>query len=227
VDRALRTLGWDLLFGSRYYRALARHVAFPLREDGLDLRHATLEDAPFPAGTFDLIVSFEVFEHLVDVPRVLASLHRLLTPSGLLYVYVHNYTSVSGGHHLAWKYPDTEPSDIVPPWDHLRANRFPDIPSWINRLRERDYRSAFGSHFEVLEWADGAREGEALLTVDLRAELAAYTERELLLKGFVVVARPRQPTSSPRPPTPPPITGNPARIQLAHPLDLKRDRGTP
>ena len=110
----------------------------------------------------------------------------------MAYIYIHNYASLSGGHHIAWKYPDTASSAVVPPWDHLRQNRYPDIPSWINRLRERDYRQAFEEQFDILDWFPTATEGKALLTPGIRAELADYGEEELLTKGFVIVARPRQ-----------------------------------
>jgi hypothetical protein len=118
-------------------------------------------------------------------------LHRVMKSDGIAYIYVHNYTSLSGGHHIAWKYPDTEPSTVVPPWDHLRQNRYPEIPSWVNRLRERDYRRAFEEQFEILDCFPTATEGKALLTPEIRAELADYSEEELLTKGFVVIAKPK------------------------------------
>ena len=115
-----------------------------------------------------------------------------MKPDATTYIYVHSFTSISGGHHIAWKYPDTEPSDEVPPWDHLRDKRFPDIPSWVNGLREHEYREVFEQFFEIEDWFPTHREGEALLTTEIREELADYTEAELLTKGFVVVARPKR-----------------------------------
>lgn len=192
LERALRTLVWDAIYAPPYYRELAAACAFPLRFKGVDVRTMSVMELDSADGTFDLIVSHEVFEHLSDVPAALRSLHRALKPDGVAYIYIHNYASLSGGHHIAWKYPDSEPSGIVPPWDHLRQNRYPDIPSWINRLRERDYRRMFEERFEILDWFPTCREGEALLTPEIRAELAGYSEEELLTKGFVVIARPKQ-----------------------------------
>jgi hypothetical protein len=117
-------------------------------------------------------------------------MRRLLKPEGIAYIYIHNFASLSGGHHIAWKYPDTQPSAVVPPWDHLRENRFPDIPSWINRVREAEYRRAFEREFEVLAWQATGTEGEALLTPGIRRELSDYPLEELLTKGFTVIARP-------------------------------------
>jgi SAM-dependent methyltransferase len=186
----LRTLGWDLLFAGRYSRELARRCPFPLRFEGVETRCANVTDLPFPDADFDLVVSHEVFEHLPDVEAALRSLRRVMKRTGITYIYVHNFTSLSGGHHLAWKYPDREPSSDVPPWDHLRANVAPDIPSWINRWREHRYREAFTRDFEILDWIRGPREGEHLLEPHIRNELARFSEDELLTKGFVVVGRP-------------------------------------
>lgn len=190
-ERAARTLVWDKFYARPYYRELAAVCPFPLKFGGVDARQTGVTELEFPDNTFDLIVSHEVFEHIDDVPAALQLLHRVMKPEGLTYIYVHNYASLSGGHHIAWKYPDTEPSTEVPPWDHLRQNLHPEIPSWINRLRERDYRRAFESQFEIVDWFPTATEGEALLTPEIRAELAGYTEAELLTKGFVVAARPK------------------------------------
>ena len=191
-ERALRTAVWALVFARPYYRELARQAPFTLNFNGLDLRTMKAERLDFDDDTFDLAVSHEVFEHLPDLPGALDELGRVLKPGGLTFIYIHNYAGLSGGHHIAWKYPDTEPSTVVPPWDHLRENRFPDIPSWINRVREAKYRSLFSERFDVLQWAPVGREGEALLTPEIRRELHDYTEDELLTKGFTVIARPKK-----------------------------------
>ncbi len=38
---------------------------------------------PYPAESFDLVVSFSVFEHIEDYPRALAEVKRVLLPTGL------------------------------------------------------------------------------------------------------------------------------------------------
>ena len=191
LERSLRTLVWDLLYARPYYQELNRICPFELNFEGVDARRASVSELDFDDKTFDLVVSHEVFEHLEDVDASLAEVRRVLKPDGLTFIYTHNFTSISGGHHIAWKYPDTEPSETVPAWDHLRDNRFPTIPSWINRWREHDYKEAFERHYEVLRWIPWSREGEALLTAKIREELADYSEDELLTKGFVTMARPK------------------------------------
>ncbi|MEO1366279.1 MAG: methyltransferase domain-containing protein [Acidobacteriota bacterium] len=191
LERALRTFAWDVFFARTYYRELGRIAPFPLRFDGLDVHRMSVTDMDFEPESFDLIVSHEVFEHLPDIDGALAGLERVMKPGALTYLYIHSFTSISGGHHIAWKKPDTEPSQTVPPWDHLRERRFPDIPSWINGWREHQYRASFDARFEVLEWIHTEREGEALLTPEIRAELSDYSEEELLTKGFIAIVRRR------------------------------------
>ena len=190
IERALRTLVWDLIYARPYYRELARQCPFALRFDGVDTRVAADGRMAFPEHSFDLVVSHEVFEHIRDVDAVARDLRELLKPDGLTYIYVHNFASISGGHHIAWKYPDTEPSQVVPPWDHLREKRYPDIPSWLNSMRELEYREIFERYFMVLQWIPSGREGEKLLSPEIRRELSRYSEEELLTKGFTIVARP-------------------------------------
>ena len=193
LDRTLRTLVWDWTFGRWYYQELARIADFDLKFRGVDVCQGDVTNSAFDDDTFDLVVSHEVFEHVPDLEAAARELRRIMKPNALTYIYFHNFASVSGGHHIAWKYPDTEPSDEVPPWDHLRENRFPDIPSWLNRCRESEYRRAFEAHFDLVDWIPLATEGEALLTDEIRDELSDYTEEELLTKGWVIVGRPLPP----------------------------------
>lgn len=191
AERAARTLMWDVVYARPYYRELEQAAGCRLRGLRPDLRTGELRTLNLPEHSFDLVVSHEVFEHIADVDGAAAEVRRVLKPDGFGYLYVHSFPSLSGGHHIAWKYPDTEPSTTVPPWDHLRERRHPEIPSWLNGWRERDYRAAFERHFLVRDWLYTRREGESLLTPEIRAELADYSEHELLTKGFIAIVQPR------------------------------------
>lgn len=192
-ERALRTLVWDIFFARPYYNKLRELCPFPLLFKDVDTRKANGLAINFPDNTFDLVVSHEVFEHLENIEATVNELHRVLKPDGITYIYVHNHTCLSGGHHIAWKYPDSEPSDTVPPWDHLRDRRFCDIPSWVNGKREMDYRSIFDKYFNIIDWFSTGVEGEALLSEAIMDELKEYSREELLKKGFVIIARPKNP----------------------------------
>jgi SAM-dependent methyltransferase len=189
IERTLRTAVWDSLFARGYYRELERAVGRHLPHEAVELHVYDGVHLPLPDASIDLVVSHEVFEHIADVPAVLNELARVLRPDGRIYIYIHSFTSLSGGHHIAWKHPDTKPSRVVAPWDHLRARKHADIPSWLNGLREHEYRAMFEKVFEIDEWRVVAEEGRALLTDEIRQELAQFSERELLSKGFLVRGR--------------------------------------
>ena len=189
IERAIKTAVWDYTFRNRYQQALRRLSSFPLKRKQLDLRQHTAERLPFAADTFDLLVSHEVFEHIQDVPAAVLELRRVLRPGGLAYVNIHLFPSISGGHHMEWKFPDFEPSSKVPAWDHLRKRQFPHHPSWLNEMRERDYRPIFEQAMEILVWEASTFEGETQLTPEIANELSDYPRDELLKKGLIIVAR--------------------------------------
>lgn len=189
IERTLRTAVWDTLFAKGYYRELGRSADRRLPHEAVELHVYDGVHLPLPDASIDLVVSHEVFEHIADVPAVLNELARVLRPDGRIYIYIHSFTSLSGGHHIAWKHPDTRPSRVVAPWDHLRQREHVDIPSWLNGLREHEYRAMFEKVFEIDEWRVIAEEGRALLTNDIRQELSQFSERELLSKGFLVRGR--------------------------------------
>jgi SAM-dependent methyltransferase len=190
-ERMLRTLAWDLLFARPYYRRLAAEYGAELRFDRVNVLRTDGGRLPVPDKSLDWVVSHEVLEHVRGLAEVMSELKRALKPDGRTYLYVHHFTSLSGGHHIAWKHPDTSPSRKVPPWDHLRGRRFTQIPSWLNGVRAREYRRLIERELEILEWRWLPKEGESLLTPEIRAELKDYSEDELLHKGFIVIARPR------------------------------------
>jgi SAM-dependent methyltransferase len=189
LERMLKTAYWDYVYRPRYLSALQKCSPFKLNTENLDLRQHLAERIPFEDESFDLVVSHEVFEHIEDIHAASTEIKRVLKPNGLAYIVVHLFPSISGGHHMAWKFPDTEPSETVPPWDHLRQKLYPEHPSWLNELRESNYRQVFESLFEILLWEASAYEGKNLLTAEIKAELKDYSEEELLKKGLVIVVR--------------------------------------
>ena len=89
-------------YGAAHLAARARHVvALDIAPDALDAaRHYSspqlqflcgdCRDLPFPNGSFDLVVAFEVIEHLENWERLLAEARRVLTPSGQLMLSTPN-----------------------------------------------------------------------------------------------------------------------------------------
>jgi SAM-dependent methyltransferase len=191
LQRALQVLVRDVLGRDRaYYRALEKAAGVPLRFDQVDVRCMSVSDMTFPDATFNATVSTTVFEHVADVPRAVHELARVLKDDGVIYMVVHLYTSLSGGHHPAWS--NTERYGVptnVPPWDHLRENRFPS-PVYLNKLRLQNYLNMFGKRFEILDLKHEL-EGEQILTPELEKELAQFSREELLCRYLHIIGRKR------------------------------------
>lgn len=146
---------------------------------------------PFRPGSFDLVTSIAAFEHFLDVPAVVAELHRVMRPGAVAWIRIHLFTCPSGAHNLsATEIPLRSLPAGVDPWDHLRRRRLPfTVP--LNEWRLGRYLEEFGRRFEVLRHYCAMREGEALLTPAVEAELASrgYTPDELTCGAYVIVAR--------------------------------------
>jgi len=59
------------------------HPVLAARGLSADLRKASVYELPFEDGSFDLAVSFSVFEHLHEYERALLEVNRVLRPKGL------------------------------------------------------------------------------------------------------------------------------------------------
>lgn len=197
VKRACKSLLRRCLFDGCYYDALEMVSGKPLRDyrSGIKFIMADpqAETYPLPSNTFDLIVSNAVVEHVGNVSLFASEIKRLLSGGGYFYGIIHNYYSLSGGHNLEWAFPDEQPSNKVPPWDHLRENRF---PSWapLNRLLPEEYQDAFSEHLEILYFDGrdinhdtGGFEGERFLTSEVEAELNSYSRELLLNRSWCII----------------------------------------
>jgi SAM-dependent methyltransferase len=61
-------------------------------------------DLPFADATFDAVVCQAVLEHVLDPPRVVAEMHRVLRPAGLLYAEIPFMQQVHEGAHDLTRY---------------------------------------------------------------------------------------------------------------------------
>jgi SAM-dependent methyltransferase len=59
-------------------------------DPGADLRQANLESLPFADGEFDLVLSTQVIEHVLDPPLAARELARVLRPGGRLVISTDN-----------------------------------------------------------------------------------------------------------------------------------------
>jgi SAM-dependent methyltransferase len=144
---------------------------------------------PFEDNSFDLATSIAAFEHFLDVPAVVKELARVVCSSGLVWVCIHLFTSLSGGHNLSFtEIPLRTIPAGVDPWDHLRQRRLPfSVP--LNEWRKNQYLETFAQHFVILNDYCALREGHELLTPELEAELRTYSPDELTCSAYVIVAQ--------------------------------------
>ena len=144
---------------------------------------------PFPKNSFDVVTSIAAFEHFLEIPLVVKEIHRVLRPGGLIWVWIHPFTCLSGGHNVSLtEVPLRSVPYGVAPWDHLRQRILPfHVP--LNEWRIHQYIQEFSAHFEMLKQYCALREGEALLTGELERELSQYSRDELTCGGFVILAR--------------------------------------
>jgi SAM-dependent methyltransferase len=199
IKRALKSLVRRVFWDDKYYQALEASAGKPLRPYQRNINFIVADpisaNYPLPDASFALIASNAVLEHVDDVPKFAKEVERLLESGGYFYGIIHNYFSLSGGHNLDWAFADEKPPADVPPWDHLRENRFPTW-AFINRLKPEQYKDAFTEHLEVVSFEGvginhdiGELEGERFLTPEIEAELKEYPRDLLLTRAWRIVCK--------------------------------------
>jgi SAM-dependent methyltransferase len=80
---------------------------------------------PFADASFDLVVCFEVIEHVTEQDAVIAELARVLAPEGVLAVSSPNRGVYPEGnpHHLHEYTPDELEAALRPHFDHVELRR--------------------------------------------------------------------------------------------------------
>jgi SAM-dependent methyltransferase len=80
----------------RVAEALARHP-------GLPIRHSTGVALPYPDATFDVVLSFDVFEHIADSDAHLTEVRRVLKPGGWYLLQTPNKWTNSVFETIRWR----------------------------------------------------------------------------------------------------------------------------
>ncbi len=197
LERAIKSAVSYFCFGLLDRLRLVREISKRgghLRIDESRILVGDAGPAVFPDGTFDLILSHEVFEHIsVDsLQMLIPKMARWLKPDGLAMIRPNIYTGICGGHLAEWFSADQKSifKRRSEPWEHLRKNRF-QPNTYLNRLPRADYRRLFSRHFEIL--AENVLNQDAArvhLTPEIARELKEYSEDELLGGQVLFVMRP-------------------------------------
>lgn len=137
---------------------------------------------PFDAGTFDVVTSTAVFEHVPkpDIEAILIECRRILTDDGLGafrtdYQDHYSYCDERVSIYNFLRYSDAKWQKYSPPLNYT------------NRLRHRDYLTMFrDAGFEVLADTTYDIREEDLLSLSKMprdARFTGYTDRELAVRG--------------------------------------------
>ena len=152
------------------------------------LHYSSAETMPFADNSFDLVTSVAAFEHFLNTPAVLKEIKRVLKPGGIIWINLHCFTCLSGGHNLTKRLSALDHvSDKSLLWDHLREKKLPfDVP--LNEWRNCQYIDAFKKEFTVVQHRCTGVEGENLLSEEIHSFLKEYSRQELLCNNYTIVA---------------------------------------
>jgi SAM-dependent methyltransferase len=123
----VRQLGpWETLAGERVHFACA------------DL---TCEN-PYELNTFDRVISYTVWEHVLHPYALLRETYNVLKPGGLAWIRANLYAGPKASHryrelHFPWPHLLFS-DDVIREWD-ARSGRNPRGASWVNRLSWNHY----------------------------------------------------------------------------------------
>ena len=85
-----REAGWD----ARGVELSSKGCEYARDHRGLDVFHGTLEQAAFPAGSFQAVTLWDVIEHLPRPLETVREAHRILAPGGTLMLFTINQRSL-------------------------------------------------------------------------------------------------------------------------------------
>ena len=89
-----RVTGCD--FSLEALRVGAAKAPAPGAEGTVTLVQGDVQQLPFAEGSFDVVISCETIEHVVDVPSALREIHRVTRPGGRLFLTTPNYANLMG-----------------------------------------------------------------------------------------------------------------------------------
>ena len=104
------------------------------RGSGVELLQGDALSLPVEDGSFDAVVSTQVYEYVADLPRALAEAHRVLRPKGCLAVLDTDWASI------VWRSSDdARMRRLLAAWDEHLAH--PHLPQALSPLlRDAGFR---------------------------------------------------------------------------------------
>jgi SAM-dependent methyltransferase len=164
-----------------YYQALAQLTGLKLKWNNVKIKLADLTRLNFPDTSFVVVTCVNYLQHAPNVEAVLAEAARVLKPGGLLLADIRPYPSLTGAFQA--------PEEATSPWRHLHDHYHnPAVP--LNKWRERQYQTAIEKLFTIDQWlTEQDEQAVALLTPEIQADLADYSQEELTRQLVVILAK--------------------------------------
>jgi SAM-dependent methyltransferase len=190
VRRTVKTVGRKLLGVDARYRAeLTRQLGlrrFPrLRVLPMDACAMS-----FPDGSFEVVYSHSVFQHLPEPERGLEEVKRVLAPGGVAHLSFHLYTSDTGSLDPRLM---RGAGEQLPLWAHLRPGLEELVlqNAYLNRLRLPQWRELLQSHLPgcrlLLYAADRERLEAEARRLQAAGQLRDYQLDELTTRRIVAL----------------------------------------
>jgi hypothetical protein len=198
LERCVKSFLRHLLADRRELQALKRLLGSEGATLSIEPERFKVMDAAdldLSAGSIDLIVSEDVFEHVsrASLERLLPKMASWLSPGGIALVRPNVFTGITGGHLVEWNRRSlTTPgrSRRSAPWEHLRQNRFA-ANTFLNRLSRAEFRELFAADFEIVdEVVKDPGLGREYLDGSAKAELSGFSDEELFSNQVLFVLRP-------------------------------------
>ena len=146
-------------------RPLAAYVKERVRSQAQFVFGDITTKTGFEEASFDVIYSYTVLEHLIDLPTALAEMCRLLKPGGIMIHLYNPWWAVNGGH---------TPGILDCPWGHLRID-LEDLLRYFDTVRPNEVPVARPSFLQVLNRGFPIAEVQHLL-IDSGFEIRLWEE---------------------------------------------------
>ena len=122
-------------------------------EAGVTIQQMDATRLLFPDACFDLVFSFNVFEHLPDPASTFSEVVRVLRPGGIAYI---SFTGLRWSPHGAHMYKVINVPYITVLFEeaevlaYLREKGLPDRFPWVNEYSIERFRKVFRGHASTL-----------------------------------------------------------------------------
>ena len=168
-----------------FYRPLAKHAGSPLMWRHFDIRRMDATNMSLGDASFDVVISNDTFEHIMDIPKAIAEVCRVLKPDGFAVISIHLFPSLTGGHEPELGYHRIR-KKLDKPWAHLWDSTW-QPPYVLNKWRDQEYLQAFKDRFLSVERIVVSEFGREFLSSMVLNKLTNYTVDELLTEKVMYI----------------------------------------